>query len=276
MGRPPQLFHHRTASLLLGLVVLSACAPPPGTAGDEQASATRTAGATAEPVQSFIAQVVDKTFTDGGTVRGSDSDEGFLLETVGDGIRVIDPRTGSTLRKVPAGVNPIGVAVVTAGVWHTTAGDHAAVLRDRTTLTEKRRIPLVGDTTGLCHTGEHIVHSTGTNRLVLRHPDTFAELGEVRVTGHWSAAQKLGEVDCVRVGDASEVWAVLLDGDWMVRVALDTGKVTAVAGLGRIRAAEPGTAGQITALAAVHGARDEFWIGGGFRHRFKVHLRPNP
>ncbi|WP_433274873.1 glutaminyl-peptide cyclotransferase [Actinosynnema sp. CS-041913] len=224
------------------------------------------------------ARVVAKVGSDGAAGRGLAAAGGVLVEAVdtasGSAVRVVRPDSGRVVHQVdlPGGMRAGGLALVPAGLWQSTLDGGVAVLRDPVTLQETRRVGFVGEGWGLCHTGEVLVHSDGANRLVLRHPERFVEVGSVRITGHWAAAQRLGGLACVHADGRPQVWALVSGSDWVVRVELSGGRVTAVASIARIRAEVPGLAGTASGIAPA-GEADLFWVSGPFPYRFKIRLR---
>ncbi|GLZ28173.1 hypothetical protein Lesp02_03630 [Lentzea sp. NBRC 105346] len=175
---------------------------------------------------------------------------------------------------VPQALQGNGIALTPAGLWQT-SGD-SAVLRDPKTLAERRRVPLTGQSWGLCHDGTHLVQSEGTTRLLLRDHDSFAPTGEVHLATHqWSTA-RLGELHCVTIDGYPQVWAAVTGTDWMIRVDLSTGITTAVADLTPITVAEQptGTDQVIGGIAAAQAA-DELWLTGRhYHHRYRIRLQP--
>ncbi|RKT69409.1 glutamine cyclotransferase [Saccharothrix variisporea] len=221
------------------------------------------------------ARVVALVGADGSSSRALVSVGSELLESV-------DTPVGSAVRAVAGdgrvrlqvelgdGTRAGGLARVPAGLWQFTVDGDVAVLRDPLTLWEIRRIR-VGAGWGACSTGEVVVQSDGTNRLVTRDPRNLVELGSVRITGHWVAAQRLAGLACVQVEGRPQVWALVAGSDWVVRVDPGRGVVTAVASLARIRAEKVGLGGAIGAIAATS-EPDVFWVSGAFPYRFKVRL----
>ncbi|XVV02713.1 glutaminyl-peptide cyclotransferase [Actinosynnema sp. CA-248983] len=236
---------------------------------------------TSVAARTVSAGVAGMIAADGLVVRGSVFVDGRLVEAVdtdqGSAVRVVSAGDGRVRLQVglPAGMRAGGLARVPAGVWQLPLDGGVAVLRDAVTLQEKRRVVFDGAGSGLCFTGAVLVHSEGGNRLVLRDPDDLAERSSVRVTGHWVAAQRLAGLACVHADGRPQVWALVMGSDWAARIDPASGVVTAVAGLARIRAEEPGITGMVGAIAAA-GEPDLFWVSGPFRHRFLVRLKVAP
>jgi glutamine cyclotransferase len=80
-----------------------------------------------------------------------------------------------------------------------------------------------GEGWGLCHDGERLVMSDGSDVLTFRDPDDFAVLGSVSVTLDGEPLKDLNELECV--GD--DVWANVWYDDRIVRIDPADGRVTA-------------------------------------------------
>nr|BFE53346.1 hypothetical protein GCM10017745_67730 [Saccharothrix mutabilis subsp. capreolus] len=231
----------------------------------------------AAQVSVVSARVVGMVVTDGAPSRGLVAVGGELVEAVvtvaGGAVRAVGADDGRVRLQADLtdGMHAGGLARVPAGVWQFAVDGDVAVLRDPVSLREIRRAR-VGAGWGACFTGEVVVLSDGTNRLVTRDPQNLVELGSVRITGHWVAAQRLAGLACVHAEGRAQVWALVANSDWVVRVDPARGVVTAVASLARIRAEKAGLGGVIGGIAAT-AQPDEFWVTGAFPHRFKVRLK---
>jgi glutaminyl-peptide cyclotransferase len=76
---------------------------------------------------------------------------------------------------------------------------------------------------GLCYDGEHFIMSNGSAALTVRDPATFAEIGRINVTRDGSPVMYINELECVD----DVVYANVYHSDRIIRIAKDTGKVTA-------------------------------------------------
>lgn len=262
------------------VAMLSACeAMPEGAAGRLESTSSVSAGraSDASQVEVASAQVVGVVETDGSPSRGLVSTGGELVEAVdtatGGAVRAVGVADGRVRLQVDLadGMHAGGLVLVPVGLWQFAVNGDVAVLRDAVSLREVRRVR-VGPGWGVCFTGGVVVHSDGTNRLVTRDPRSLVELRSVRITGHWVAAQRLAGLACVHADGRPQVWALVAGSDWVVRVDLARGLVTAVASLARIRAEKAGLGGAVGAIA-VTSMPDEFWVAGAFPYRFKVRLK---
>lgn len=286
------------ASVVAALVACSSPAPgaggsspPAGSTADTtpQAPTSPTTAPSVSRTQLFGVVVVDRVAYDASFSQGLEYVDGRLVESVGgrgsSSVRVLDPNSAApqSTRLDPA-LFATGIARVPAapapatGLWQTTWQDHIAILRDPNTLAEKSRVTADGEGWGLCHDGGRLVQSRGDNHLLFRDPATFAQLGEVVVAGQWSTSQ-LGELECAVVDGRPQVWANPQSTDWLLRIDLTDGVVTAVVDLGRLAVEEVRTRVEqvIGGIAAIPQFTGEFWVTGrGWAHRYRVRLQPRP
>ncbi|MGW4209236.1 glutaminyl-peptide cyclotransferase [Lentzea sp. NPDC004789] len=222
------------------------------------------------------ARVLERVRTDRADTRGLELVGDTLVELAGPAVRALSV-TGAPRARQNAPGTPTdgGIALAPAGLWHLSSG--STVLRDPVTLAERRRAPASHETWGLCDDGTRLVQSDGTTRLLLRDHDTAAVIGEVRVASReWSTA-RLGDLDCVAVNGYPQAWAVVSGTDWLIRVDLSTGVVTAVADLTAVTVAEQPTGVDevVGGIAAVAGAADELWVSGHrYGYRYRIRLQP--
>lgn len=264
-------------SAVAGLLALTSCAAPQRVAQVASAPATTPAPiATGSAARHFSAQVLARVPTDRADAHGLELVGDLLVENTGPVIRTVTPATGEVQvqRTVPPGG---GTALTPAGLWHT--GAVAAVLLDPHSLAERRRATIAGEVWGLCYDGTHLVQSDGTTRLLLRDRDTAEPIRELPVDAREWRAARLGELHCVTVNGRPQVWAAVTGSDWMIRVDLASGTVTADADLTPVTVAEVPTGRNqvIGGIAAVPDAAGELWLTGRhYQHRYRVRLLPRP
>ncbi|MET9634114.1 glutaminyl-peptide cyclotransferase [Lentzea sp. NPDC006480] len=261
------------------LLALTACSAPQPVAHLASAPATTVSPAPAAvraTSRHFRAQVLARVPTDRADARGLELVGDLLVENTGQVIRAVAPSTGEiqAQRTVPPGS---GTALTPAGLWRTGAG--GAVLLDPKSFVDGRRAAIEGEPWGLCYDGTHLVQSDGTTRLLLRDRDTAALVRELRVDAReWSTA-RLGELHCATADGGPQVWAAVTGTDWMIRVDLASGAVTADADLTAITIAEVPTGSDqvIGGIAAVPNTSGELWLTGRhYHHRYRIGLRPRP
>lgn len=288
MVNPLRINSRRLMAATVLALPLTACATPalprPATTGSPQAITMTTAitappTAVRAPSRHYRVRILESVPTDQADTRGLELVGDVLVENTGPTIRAVTPSTGvvRTQQDVAPEAQGSGIALTPAGLWQ--AGRRSAVLRDPATLAHRRRAVLTEETWGLCHDGTHLVQSDGTTRLRLRDHETAALIHEVRVsTREWSTA-RLGELHCLAVNGFPQVWAAVTGTDWMIRVDLSTGIVTAVADLTAVTVAEQPTDRDqvIGGVTAVAGTTDELWLSGRhYRHRYHVRLHRGP
>jgi glutamine cyclotransferase len=269
--------------LTLPLTTCASAAPSPPRADQAGPSQVTTASPVPPPAMRSAsrlgARILESVPTDQADARGLELVGDVLVENTGSAIRAVVPSTGDVYaqREVPPDQQGNGIALTPAGLWQAGAG--SAILRDPRTLAQRRGAVTADRSWGLCHDGTHLVESNGTTRLRLLDRDTAAPIGEVRVaTREWSTA-RLGELHCTSVDGFPQVWAAVTGTDWMIRVDLVTGIVTAVADLTAITVAEQPTRPDqvIGGITAAPGAADELWLTGRhYRHRYRIRLQPRP
>jgi glutamine cyclotransferase len=230
--------------------------------------------ATSSPSRHFRAHVLTRVPTDRADARGLELVGDLLVENTGPVIRAVAPATGEVQaqQSVPPGS---GTALTPAGLWHT--GDAGAVLLDPRSLAERRRAAIAGEAWGLCYDGTNLVQSNGTTRLLLRNRDTAELIRELRVDAREWGTARLGELHCVTVDGRPQVWAAVTGTDWMIRVDLASGTVTADADLTAVTVAEVPTGRNqvIGGIAAVPDGTGELWLTGRhYHHRYRVRLQP--
>ncbi|WP_413768538.1 glutaminyl-peptide cyclotransferase [Rhodococcus pyridinivorans] len=170
--------------------------------------------------------------------QGLEIDEGELLEGTGragrswvsarevdlDGGTVTLAETERTREPVLDDLFGEGITVVGDEVWQLTWKDGTAVVRDRDTLLEKRRVDYDGEGWGLCAQPDRLVMSDGSAELIFRDPATFDELGRVTVHRDGRAVSKLNELECTEDG---RVWANVWQTDEIVLIDPASGRVEA-------------------------------------------------
>lgn len=187
-------------------------------------------------------------------------------------LRELDPRTGRVLREteLPAELYGEGITVLGDRIWQLTWQNGVVLGWDRAGLRQTGRQPWPGEGWGLCHTADgRVVASDGTDRLRLLAGSDLRQLGTVAVRIGGRPVTALNELECV--GDS--VYANVFETDWLVRIDLASGKVTAVVDAAGLLPEDQrvGTS-VLNGIAALPGT-DEFLLTGKlwptmFRTRF--------
>nr|WP_225954213.1 glutaminyl-peptide cyclotransferase [Kibdelosporangium phytohabitans] len=198
-------------------------------------------------------------FTQGLELDGDRLIEGTGLEG-GSSVREVDPRTAEVARKVDLPPPMFGEGLTVAGskIWQLTWKDGVAIQRDKQTLAEVRRVPYSGEGWGLCMDGQRLVMSDGSDKLAFRDPESFAQVGEVRVRSAGQPVTRLNELECTPGGVYANVWQT----ETIVRIDPASGDVTATIDLaGLLPRDERAGADVLNGIAAVRGT-DEFLVTG--------------
>lgn len=188
-------------------------------------------------------------------------------------LRAVDPRTGRVLKQVrlPDGLFGEGITVVDDRIWQLTWKSGTAVLRDRASLREIRRVRYEGEGWGLCHDGTRLVMSDGSARLTFRDPHTFAATGEVTVRLDGEPVTDLNELECA----GGHVWANVWGSDRIVRIDPASGRVTAVVDAsGLLPKRDRDEAGVLNGIAAVDGTDRFLLTGKNWPHLYRVRFVP--
>lgn len=159
---------------------------------------------------------------------------------------------------LPAPLFGEGITVAGNRLWQLTWRDGIAVERDPASLAERRRVRYQGEGWGLCHDGDRLVMSDGSDRLTFRDPQTFAPTGQVSVQLDGEPAYALNELECAH----GVVWANVWESDRILRIDPRTGQVTGVVNAaGLLDAAQRSSADVLNGIAALPGT-DEFLVTG--------------
>lgn len=199
-----------------------------------------------------------ESFTQGFEIAGDVLYEGTGL--VGQSaIMATDPVTGDELRRVdlPAELFGEGITVVGDRIWQLTWTDGIAFERSIDDLGELRRVEYSGEGWGLCHDGERLVMSDGSDWLTFRDPDSFDVLGEIQVRRNGEPASQLNELECV----AGAVYANVWYSDDILRIDPSDGSVTAVVDASALRAEVGPDVDVLNGIAAIPDT-DEFLLTG--------------
>ncbi len=155
--------------------------------------------------------------------------EGKLYESTGrygaSSLRRVDPRTGEVLQQIDLPPDLFGEGLARRGdrLVQLTYREQVALVVAVESFEPIGRFSYQGQGWGLCCDGEHFLMSNGSSALAVRDPVTFEILGRIDVTRDGIPVPNLNELECV--GDA--VYANVYRSDRIVRIAKETGKVTA-------------------------------------------------
>jgi glutamine cyclotransferase len=155
-------------------------------------------------------------------------EDGDLVEGTGlngrSTLRRVELETGKIIqfRRLPSrffgeGITIFGERIVQL-TWQTRTGfvydKHSFALQ------EKFHYPTEG--WGLTHDGNRLILSDGTDVLYFLDPETFQQIGKLRVVDHQGPVTRLNELEYVK----GEIFANIWQTDRIARIAPDTGRVT--------------------------------------------------
>lgn len=153
---------------------------------------------------------------------------GSLYESTGrygeSRLRRLDPATGAVEQQVAVPPAFFGEGLARAGdrlIMLTWMAERALVY-DLRSFDAVRTFRYRGEGWGLCHDGDRLVMSNGSDTLTFRDPDSFEPLGEVRVTLRGRPRDQLNELECVDGAVYANVW----QEDFIVRIDPASGRVT--------------------------------------------------
>lgn len=165
-----------------------------------------------------------------------------------------------------------GLTVAGTRLWQLTWQDGLAIERDPVTLAERRRVAYQGEGWGLCHHGDRLVMSDGSDRLTLRDPVTFAPSGQIAVRLDGEPVTDLNELECA----GGMVWANVWQTDRILRIDPDTGTVTGVVHAeGLLTADQRAAADVLNGIAAIPGTDEFLLTGKNWPVLFRVHFVPS-
>ena len=137
----------------------------------------------------------------------------------------VDLATGTVTRQVdvPAPYFAEGLADVGNRLLQLTWQHGRVFVYDKDTFGRVAEFQYQGEGWGLCHDGQSLVMSSGSDALTVRNPATFAVTRTVKVTMDGKAVDRLNELECV----GGEVYANVWTTDTIVRIDMKSGRVTA-------------------------------------------------
>lgn len=173
----------------------------------------------------------------GAFTQGLLYDGGALYESTGhygrSRLRRVEIATGKVLNEVPLDSRFFaeGIAAVGDEIYLLTWKEGVAIVFDKETLEEKRRIAYQGEGWGLTYDGRHLIQSDGSDTLLFRDPATFNIVRTLKVT---DGGQPLGYVNELEYIDG-QIYANVWYSDRIARINPQTGQVTSWLNLAPLR-----------------------------------------
>ena len=163
-----------------------------------------------------------KAFTQGLEFFG-----GFLYESTGlrtrSGLRKVEIESGKVVQEQPLPRDYFGegITIVQGRVFQVTWQDRAGFVYDLKTLKFIRNFTYFGEGWGLTHDPTGLIMSDGTSTLRFLETTRFQERRRVKVSDGAVPIERLNELEMIR----GEIWANVLETDFIVRISPQDGKV---------------------------------------------------
>jgi glutamine cyclotransferase len=208
------------------VVACGSSSPAPEAAAPQAARAAKAA----PTVEQFSYQIVrshphDPTsFTQGLTIA-----DGQLYEGTGlygqSSLRRVDLATGAALQQVALDGQFFGegIAVVGDRIVQLTYQTGVGFVYDRKTFAKLREFRYKGEGWGLTYDGQRLIMSDSTDTLRFWNPETFEEVGRLRVRDGDRAIDRVNEMEYVDGAIYANIW----QEDRIARIDPKTGLVTA-------------------------------------------------
>ncbi len=153
--------------------------------------------------------------------------DGVLYEGTGrygeSTLRRVDLETGKVLQS--RALDPVhfgeGIAVLGDRIYQLTWKTQTCFVYDRETFAPLDTFSYPTEGWGLTTDGERLIMSDGTNRLAVRDPATFAEVGSLEVFDGDQPVPALNELEYID----GEIWANVWRSDLIARIDPATGRV---------------------------------------------------
>jgi glutamine cyclotransferase len=189
---------------------------------------------------------------------------GSLYESTGlngrSSLREVDPQTGTVKRRVevPQQYFAEGLALSEDRLIQLTWQNGVAFVYEPATFKKTGELRYDGEGWGLCHDGQRLVMTDGSDLLLFRDPKTLAPRGEVHVTLAGEPVYQLNEVECVDGLVYANVWQT----DDILRIDPRTGHVTAVIDASGLLTPQESEAAEVLNGIAWDPAKKTFLITG--------------
>lgn len=194
-----------------------------------------------DAVRSYTYEIVNRFPHDASAfTQGLAIADGLLYEGTGhygrSTLRKVELETGRVLQQVELDHRYFGEGIV---LWQDriiqlTWEEETAFVYDRATLRRVGQFSYRGQGWGITHDGSRLIMSDGSSELRLLDPGTFRETGRLSVRRDGRPVRDLNELEYID----GEIYANVWHEDYIVRIAPETGNVTAVLNLQGLRPPE--------------------------------------
>lgn len=154
-------------------------------------------------------------------------DDGVLYEGTGlhrrSSLRRVELETGKVLQIHRIGDQFFGEGIAIWGdrIYQLTWQSKVGFIYDKESFSQLSTFTYPTEGWGLTHDGERLIMSDGSSNLYFRDPETFAEIGRVRVMDGDKPITRLNELEYVE----GEVFANVWQTDWIARIDPESGKI---------------------------------------------------
>lgn len=210
----------------------------------------------------------------GAFTQGLDFYRGRLYETTGRdpaSLRRVRLRTGAVTKQVELNQDRHfgeGVTIKNGRVWWLTWLSEKAFVYDVDTFERLRTVRYDGEGWGLTHNLWRLIMSDGSDRIVFRHPRTFAIRRRISVTDEGRPIEGLNELEWVR----GEIFANVFMEDLIARIDPATGEVKSWIDVSELKAAEGADAGVTNGIGYLRRSDRLFVTGKNWPHLYEIEL----
>lgn len=188
-------------------------------------------GSDGETVETWTVEIIDRRPHDPTAfTQGLEVHDGTLYESTGyhvtaSSVRTVDIATGEVIESIEIDppVFAEGLTITGDLIYQLTWTDEVAYVRELETLGVVGEFEYEGQGWGICHDGESLVMSDGTDQLVRRDPTTFDPIEAVLVHDRGQSVDLLNELECMD----GYVLANVYRTDTIVVIEPTTGRVAA-------------------------------------------------
>ena len=198
-----------------------------------------------EPIAQYGYRIVNTFPHDKGAfTQGLVYNDGVLYEGTGlkkkSMLRRVELKTGKVERfvKLPRDLFGEGIAILGDRIYQLTWKSGQGFVYDRKSMRRIGTFRYAGEGWGLTTNGRHLIMSDGTPIIRYFDPETFKEVGRIRVTSDGRTVAKLNELEYI----GGEIYANVWETNYIVRIAPDTGNVVGwidLSGLLKLRERNP-------------------------------------